>query len=28
VTEDAPDDGNENNAVETDNMLDEDFDDQ
>jgi len=28
VTEDAPDDGDENNPVETDSMLDEVFDDQ
>jgi len=28
VTQDAPDDGDENNPVETDSMLDEVFDDQ
>jgi len=28
VTEDAPEDGDENNPVETDNMLDEVFNDQ
>jgi len=28
MTEDAPDDGDENNHVETDSMLDEVFDDQ
>jgi len=28
VTEDVPDDGDENNPVETDSMLDEVFDDQ
>jgi len=28
LTEDAPDDGDENNPVETDSMLDEVFDDQ